>query len=210
MNSPTRFRAACRPLTLLAVGLLIAGCGIFSPDETKDPPVDTGGGEFVPATTPDLVMQNFQNAWEQLNFAEYSKLLATEYTFYFDPADELDAYVGGPSWSLQDELASVQAMFSNQSGVDPVTEEVIPPIVSIEFTSFLPLDPDWQDPGSEELYAGTVRQRYRVSMRVTYQGEALTTLVSGVNYFYVAPIEVDGEMLWQIKIWEDRGNEGGT
>ena len=209
MYSPMRLRAALLPVALLAVGLLIAGCGIFSPDETKDPPVDPGGGDFVPATTPDLAMEMFEKAWEAMNFAEYSKLVATEFQFFFDPNDNLEEFIGGPSWQVGQELASVEAMFSNQGGRDPVTDEPIPPILNIQFELFQPLDPGWQPPGDGDLYLDTIRQRFQVSIRVTYQGEELTTRVRGENWFYVTPVEEDGQTLWKIKVWEDKG-QGAT
>ena len=167
----------CLALALLLSPLLLCvGCGDDSSSPTT--PVDTD--DFVASTTPDLAMQNFEVAWENLNFVEYSKLLATEFQFFFDPADNLEDLIGGPSWQLADELASTQAMFSNQAGVDPVTQEVIPPIQRIEFQVFVPMDDEWQhfpDDESQGIYRNTFRQRYQVDMRVTYQGEELTTIV---------------------------------
>jgi hypothetical protein len=45
-------------------------------------------------------------------------------------------------------------------------------------------------------------------MLVTRQGADLTVRVTGVKYSCVTPIEAEGQTLWQVKVGQDRGNEG--
>lgn len=206
MHSPTWLRRVTLPCTVLVVGLLIAGCGIFSPDETKDDK-GGGGGTFVDPTTPELMMENFKNAWDTMNKDEYIDLLHTEFQFFFDPGDNLEQYIGTPVWNLDQERQSVTSMFTNQPGVDPVTQEAIPPIASISVESFVPLDTGWQIPPGgddpENLYYNTVRQRFMVSINVSYQGDGSSTRVSGENRFYAVNIGTPEAPNWQLKIWED-------
>ncbi len=198
----------------ILIFVLVFGLAACSDDEGS--PSDPGeGGDFPEATTPDLAMQAFVNSWEVMNIAEYSKLLNNEFQFFLDPADNLGPVVGGESWGLEAELGLVTALFSNQPGQDPITEEPLDPISAISFQVFDPLDGEWQLPPEEPRYEGTVRQRYQVSMLVTYQGGANYTRVSGLNYFYLTNVGDASNPLWQIKIWEDRastgpGNKSGT
>ena len=210
MFTSTPHRRVVVPLILATLLLLVSGCGIFSPDESKDTPPDPGGGEFVASTTPDLLMQNFRRAWEQMTIVEYEKLLADNFEFFFDPADNLDDFVGGPSWDRTKELTSATNMFSNQPGTDLTKDPPtpIPPILSIEFTTFSKIT-DWTNPPDGEIYRDTIRARYKVSIRVTYQGEANAGFVTGDNDFYAIKRNVDGQDLYFIKVWEDKGKNQG-
>ncbi len=165
-----------------------------------------GPGEFVPATTPDLAMSNFVAAWENLHLTEYSKLLHEQFQFFFDPADNLGPVLGGETWGRPSELAAIEAMFTAQPGFDPSIQEPIPPIESIRFDVFVALDPGWQIPPDEPRYAGTIRQRYQVSLTMTFQGSGELVRVAGVNYFYLTNAGDASNPLWQIKVWEDQAS----
>ncbi len=208
-STSSQTRHVMLSMVLVLALVFSSGCGIFSPDESKDTPPPPGGGDFQPATSPDLLMENFKKAWEQMSIVEYEKLLATDFLFFFDPNDNLDDFVGGPSWDRTKELATATNMFSNQPGFDPVKQVAIPPILKIEFTTFSKIN-DWADPGTDPLYAGTIRATYKVAITVTLQGSDQLTRVTGDNDFYVEPVQVDGKTLWVIKVWEDRGQDLGT
>jgi hypothetical protein len=210
MFAVTKIRRRLLPVALLAIGLLVVGCGIFSPDQSKTPPGGGGGNSFPPSTSPDILMQNFENAWQQMNIVEYEKLLDDEFQFFFSPSDSLQDFVG-ESWDRTKELASTGAMFSNQPGSDPKTGEPISPILSIEFTNFSPQLPGgWIDPGTDPLYAGTVLGRYKVGITVTFQAEGQISYVTGDNDFYVKGYpQQDGTTLYKIKVWEDRAQDLG-
>jgi len=211
MFAPTRFGRRLTPVLLLfLVAALGVGCGVFSPDESKPPDNGGGGGgTFVAPTTPDLLMQNFKNAWEQRSIVEYEKLLDDQFLFFFAPSDGLKDFVGD-SWGTTEELKSAGAMFRGDAGFDLITEETIPPILSIEFTTFAKII-DWSNPGSDPLYEGTLKARYKVGIRVTFQGVSQTTLVTGDNDFYVIKVpQTDGPDIYKIKVWEDQGQDVGA
>jgi hypothetical protein len=159
---------------------------------------------FDPSTTPDLLMQNLKNSWEQRSIVEYEKLLDDQFQFFFDPNDGLEQFVG-PSWGHTEEWASAKAMFQGTSGYDLIRQEDIPPVLSIEFLTFAKVI-DWSDPGTDPLYEGTVKARYKVGIKVQFQGVEQYTLVTGDNDFYVTKVQqTDGPDIYKIKVWEDRG-----
>ena len=171
--------------------------------------VTTKSGIFPPSTSPDLLMEHFKKSWEQKTITGYEKLLTGDFQFFFDPADNLDDFVGGPSWARTKELAAATNLFSSQPGFDPVKRGAIPPILSIEFTTFSKIT-NWEAPPDGILYAGTMRARFKVSIRVTYQGYAGSTQVSGDNDFYVINVNPEGPVpLYEIKVWEDKGQYNG-
>ncbi len=209
MFASTRFGRRLTPVLLLfLVAALGMGCGVFSPDESKVPPPDTGGPIGL-ATTPDSLMANFKNVWEQRSIVEYEKLLDDQFLFFFDPNDGLDNFIG-PSWGRQNELDSAGAMFRGDAGFDLITQEAIPPILSIEFTTFVKII-DWTDPGTDPLYEGTLKARYKVGIKVQFQGLSQYTLVTGDNDFYVIKVsQPDGPDIYKIKVWEDQGQDVGA
>ena len=213
MFAPSRFGRRLTPvLFLFLVAALIAGCGIFSPDQSKptdQPPVNV---DFPPATTPDILMANFKNAWEQRTIVEYEKVLDDQFQFFLAPKDyqDLQQFNFDPSWDRTAELKSVTAMFKGDGGFDLVNNVAIPPILSIEFTTFAKII-DWSDPGSDPLYAGTLKARYKVGISVSFQGVEQKTLVTGDNDFYVVKVpQADGPDIYKIKIWEDQGTDTGA
>jgi len=149
-------------------------------------------------------MSNFKNTWEKMWMSDYELLLDDQFLFFFDPNDGLEQFVR-PSWGRQDELDSVGAMFRGDAGFDLITQEAIPPILSIEFTTFAKIV-DWSDPGNDPFYAGTLMARYKVGIKVQFQGVEQYIPVTGDNDFYVTKVQqTDGPDIYKIKVWEDRG-----
>jgi hypothetical protein len=137
---------------------------------------------------------------------EYDKLLDDQFQFFFNPDDGLEQYFG-PAWDRQHELSAAAAIFSGDTGYDRIKQESIPPVLSIEFGYLLKIR-DWSDPGTDPLYAGTLRATYRVGMKVLLAGVEQTVLITGDNVFYVtAYSQADSITVYKIKIWED-GNYG--
>ncbi len=156
------------------------------------------------STSPDALMSNFKNTWEKMWISDYELLLDDQFLFFFDPNDGLEQFVG-PSWGRQDELDSVGAMFRGDAGFDLVNQVAIPPVQSIQFTTFAKIT-EWSDPGTDPLYAGTLLARFKVGMVVRFQGVEQYTLVTGDNDFYVIKVsQPDGPDIYKIKVWEDRG-----
>jgi hypothetical protein len=218
------------PLRRLALVLLasfavlaLAGCGIFSPDESDD---DQGGGtstEFkltglgdVPdGTARNNVIYNLERAYELLNFEEYDKLIHIDYVFRVDPA-EIDI-VGSAELSASQDLESTQAMFNGEQGLEPVLDavtglpngefRVVAPVQSIE----LDLTPDsassWTQMEDGE-FKDSWRRVYDVNMTVTYSDGDVQT-ITGKQVFYVTPgtlsDDTSGKEYWQLRAWEDQG-----
>ena len=219
------------PLRRLALVLLasfavlaLAGCGIFSPDESDD---DDGGGGTVDqfretgvgvvpdGTARDNVIFNLELAYELLEYLEYQKLIHDEYVFRVDPA-EIDI-VGSAELSAGEDLASTEAMFGGEPGVEPVLDpvtglptgetRVVAPVQSIE----LDLNPDsassWTQMEDGE-FVDAWRRVYDVDMTVTYSDGDVQT-ITGKQVFYVLPGTLSGDTsgkeYWQLRAWEDQG-----
>ena len=102
-------------------------------------------------------MKNLRDAWEQRLIVEYGKLLNDQFQFFFDPADGLEQYQGS-SWTRAQELSAAASMFKGDAGFDLVNQVAIPPVLSVEFTTFAKVV-DWSDPGTDPLYAQSALQR---------------------------------------------------
>ncbi len=94
-------------LACLALGLFVTGCGLF---QTRDPesPV-TSSGINPPATSPEMVVQNFIAAVQQKNLQDYQKLFSDSLTgnraFVFVPTAEAAVRYGSVfgRWSSSSE-----------------------------------------------------------------------------------------------------------
>lgn len=182
---------------------LLSGCGIFSPDETKEkPPVDTGPG-IVPQTTQDAVVNNFKVSYEKKLIEEYDKVLDENFVFYFAQTD-VDQLGVEPSWNRAAEMASATKMFTGQPGTTPGGQPQ-EPITGFQLT-LNPDTPAWDD-NVPAQYAGTQRRSYSVTMTVTFQGGG-TVAVRGIQDFYVAPVQVNGTTLYKLRYWVDFGIPG--
>jgi hypothetical protein len=149
-------------------------------------------------------MSNFKNTWEKMSISDYELLLGDQFQFFFDPNDGLEQFVG-PSWSREEELASVKSIFGGEAGYDLIYQAAIPPVLSIQFTTFAKII-DWENPPTDPLYQGTLWARYKVGISVSFQGVEQTILVTGDNDFYVVKVpQTDGPDIYKIKVWEDQG-----
>ena len=109
--------------------LALAGCSIFSPDESDEggdgPPVV----DFKrPVVNPDLpdegrgqVIANLALSYVEMQYEEYEKLINDSYVFRVDPADI--NIVGQAELSAGEDLASTFAMFSGEEGKEPVFDD---------------------------------------------------------------------------------------
>ncbi|MBI4530998.1 MAG: hypothetical protein HY709_05695 [Candidatus Latescibacteria bacterium] len=82
----------------------VFGCGIFSPDKKGDPPKP---GEKPPPTTPELLMDNLEQAMEKRIIEEYEDLL--DPNFWFAERSEIDTLDFG--WGKDIERRSVKKIF---------------------------------------------------------------------------------------------------
>ncbi|RKZ16120.1 hypothetical protein DRQ53_07150 [bacterium] len=216
------------PLRRLALILLasfavvaIAGCGIFSPDESDDS--DNGGGEavFPPpyvedgAAGRDQLIENLELTYVELDFPEYEELLHDTYIFRIDPT-EINA-VGQFEFSRAEDVESTQAMFSGELGRERVLDaqdewtgeyDIVPAVQAIRLTLNAASGSAWTLMVDGE-FAGSWRKTFDVDMTVTYSGDAAVDSIVGKQVFYVVPgtVEQGGVTLevWQMRAWEDQG-----
>lgn len=104
--------ASC--ILLTASCILLSGCGLF---ETRDPePPTSGSSTFVPPTSPDLVLENLQNAVAEQSTENFLRCLVdtlnSDQRYEFIPtAASAGRYASTfASWSLQSERAWFAAM----------------------------------------------------------------------------------------------------
>lgn len=173
-------------------------------------PVD----EFPLPTTPQIWVENFERAYEQLDIVEYEAVLHPDFTFWFSPADIFE--VGALSWSRSEELAASTNMFSGVPGsrttVDGGTE-IIPAVTSISFS--LTQVGEWTesfDDGSEYAEAD-VRGTFDVDMVVRYAESDMRSLVIGRQIFYLTrrgmQVDEGAQDLYHLFAWRDVGNMFG-
>lgn len=207
------FRAFLHTFPLLLIAVLGSGCGIFSPDESKD---GGGGGtpvEYPTAVTPDIMLGNFEKAWENLNILEYDKVLHESFVFWFAD-DDIASNNIGEFWDRASDMESAENMFSGRTGLrknEEGQDEVIPAILSFDMTLDVvePWRSDFTD--GEEFAAADFRGRYRVNMTVRYADASRVTTVSGLQDFYVKRVEaqIDGQVVdvYQLFAWKDQGKD---
>lgn len=85
--------------------LSVKGC-IFSPKKEDPQPI----AEFVPQTSPEAVVANLVASYRLQNIEEYSRLLAPEYIFKFQPVDA--AQLETEFWTRDQDTTGTDALFS--------------------------------------------------------------------------------------------------
>ena len=204
-------RATLYCFTLFLVTALGSGCGIFSPDESKD---DGGGGpsvDFPLATEPTILIANFEKAWENLNILEYENVLHPDFYFWFAPDDI--AEINTSSWGRAEEVQSVGNMFSGETGVEKGEngEDVTVPAI-VSFTMQLVQLEGWRDDFDDgaEFAGADFRSRFAVTMEVRYTDAGRITAVTGDQFFYAKRVStvIDGQSvdIYQLFAWKDTGS----
>ena len=104
-----------RSLTLIVLSILLAfGCSQDSAKPPDDPPAG-----YSEATTINQLLENFQRAYEEMNFEEYELLLDTEFVFVFDPRDVgPDKPWQNSTWVKVEDLISAANMFGGEPSID--------------------------------------------------------------------------------------------
>jgi hypothetical protein len=230
--STIRDGAPLRRLTLALLGVLaliaLGGCGIFAPDEA-----DEGGGKVdadfpIPlvdngAAGRDQVITNLENAYIELDYDEYERLIHDDYVFIIDPT-EIDI-VGVYEYSAAEDLASTKAMFERNVGIEKVVDdegkptgetEIVPPVDTVD----LRLPPEsassWEFE-TDGRFQGAWKRIHNVNMTIEYQGGERIDQIVGLQTFHVMASTqtrtVDGQEVelevWQLVGWEDQGINTG-
>lgn len=143
-------------MLLATLALLVGASGcIFSPD---DPPVEpTPGGGLDDPTTPDKLMINFKEIYEDMNSGEFEALLHADYRTVL-LQETFDAWEGSDNpltelfFDKTSEVSIHRRMFENFEGVDEAGI-VQPPIDSIS-VDVIDRDGSWEPVEESEEYFG--------------------------------------------------------
>lgn len=125
-------------LLMLALALALVGAGgcIFSPE--KDEPCDGCNGGETPLPfpdTPDKLMTNFRTVYEQMDFADFAKMLHPQYVTILKESTYIEYPDVGTTLDLEEELRIHERMFSKQDVTDP-DGALVPGVQSIDFQTW--------------------------------------------------------------------------
>ena len=199
-----------RLLALLPVLLLAAACGDDGVDTSPAPEDPTGLADL------DRLAPAIEDAYEQLNYAEYDELIHEDYVFKMDVADV--GVFGRQELSAAEDHDSTRSMFAGEYGqvaeVDPITGKptgiVFPvlPVQSIEMNLEPVNSGSWVEI-TEGEFAGTRARLFDLDMTVTFAGGTLANQIRGKQTVYVQQGtlrgDTSGTLYWQIRGWQDQG-----
>lgn len=119
-----RIRGREAALVGIAASLLAAsGCDFFKP---RDAIEGSGGGVWVPPTSPEIVIANLEAAFEAGIFADYRRAFTDEFRFEPDAVDVLQMAIERPgepvydAWTADVETQVAEAIETGTTSVDLV------------------------------------------------------------------------------------------
>ena len=124
-------------IALLSLGaiLLIGGSWGCKTEDAK------GSVVYLPQTSEDNVMNNFQVAYRKREIEQYAKLLAPEFQFYLDPATR--GTLGVDFWSRTEDSLRTEGLF-NSTEVTKIAINLTWPPKSAKPANFLPPRDTWK------------------------------------------------------------------
>jgi hypothetical protein len=181
MRNHTRLLSGLAALAALVV--LAGGC-IFSPDPEPNNP-------YVPPTYPFpathvLLMDNFQNAYDQMNIEEYRNVLHPDFKFKFAEGSDVE-----PSgyYTREQDLQTTTRMFNGEQGMSEIGE-VKPGVRDIDFRLLEQLSPEWEDvPDTDPDFPGSTRAVFDVEIVFNLSDDGNSTItVDSQQIFYAMPV----------------------
>ncbi len=172
----TRLLSVVGPLVL---ALALGGC-IFSPQDDNGPG-DTPEPQYKwPATREDL-MDNFEQAYSEMNITEYEKILHDDYKFIFTDTE---------IWERQQDITSTTNMFNGNQGYDEHGQVVLG-VQSISVNTFHQIG-TWQtqDP-THPYFPNTDLGLFDVQIVFYLEGGEHTITVTSEQNFYVIEEDVE-------------------
>jgi len=171
-------------LAALAALVVLAGGCIFSPDDDViNPPVPPS---YPFPATQDLLMTNFQTAYDQMNIEEYRNVLHTEFVFKFAEGSNVE-----PSgyYTREQDLQTTTRMFNGEQGMSEIGE-VKPGVRDIDFRLLQRISPFWEDvPDTDPDFPGSTRAVYDVEIVFNLSDEGNSTItVESQQIFYAMPV----------------------
>ena len=166
------------------------------------------GEDFPLATTPEIWVENFRQAWAELDLFAYETGLHEDFSFWFSPEDVFQT--GRLMWERELELQVATRMFTGQfdpGTCEPDTSGEVPTLASLSLV-LSPLDA-WTndfDDGSE-FGEADLRGSFQVDMLVRYAESDLITTVESVVVFYLRRVGVqvgsDAQDIFQLFAWRE-------
>jgi hypothetical protein len=128
-------------LVPLAVGLV--GCP-FSPGRDSGNGNGNGETQFPAPITVDILMDNLEKAYEEMNYDEYAKLLDPAFEFVFDPRDVGPETNDKDRWPKGDELDSTRNMFEKKPDREGRVAQSIRMVFDRGKQEVSPDNPEWK------------------------------------------------------------------
>ena len=183
------------PRLLLFVSLAIWSCG----DGGETIPTD----EYLPQTSEDNVLNNFQVAYRQRQADQYAKLLANDFQFYFDPVTRGQA--GLEYWTRTDDSLRTEQLFTSAE-VPRIVIDLKWPAKSAVSAGYVPPREGWK-----KLFVSDVF----LDVDFAPAGQEVTTfrIENQPQRFYFRrgrtyPPSGPGDTLTYIVEWRDQGLSG--
>jgi len=192
-----------RFLMLTAVIMLVAPAGcIFNPDNGTDPPPPVE--QLPPATTPQILMDNFKTVYEKMNYTGYLTVIDPSFRIYLNPATVTEFGLPLDYFDYDEESRIAKNMFSGDAITRP-NGDIVPGIVGIEFSNFYP-EAAWTMSPSDDKIPDALWAPYRVDI-VIHQGSR-DLRIQGLIYFYLQPFDVEGQTIYRMVGQVDNTNPG--
>lgn len=184
-------------LTLAALLIAPAGC-IFSPDDDgPTEPTDTG---VKPATTKDILMQNFEIVYEDMDIDGFTDMLHPQYKSILLPETQAEwGWSDDYYFDYTTELTIHRKMFGGVQGLDS-HGNTIHPIATIE-VNLLEQQQAWLDIPDDDIDFGGFDGEYapfRVTIEFFDANLSHKFLVQQQVYFYVIPVEEGGRSIFKM------------
>ena len=186
-------------------GLLFALLALVSVTGCKEE-IDKPPDEYLPQTTEDNVLNNLQVAYRQRDIREYSKLLANDFQFYFDPATRQQ--LGIEFWTRTTDSLQTQGLFESPE-VTKIVIDLKWPARSATGAGFLGDRAGWKKLFLTDVYLDVdfapVGQPEPTTFRVEDQRQRYY-FRQGKTY----PPSGAGDTLMYIVEWRDDGTAGAS
>jgi len=191
-----------RFLIALAFLAMLAGCGLFS-TRTPEPPDTANTFTWIPATTPDQLIQNLTGTLNLLDASDYIRVFVSstdststgQKTYSFAPAPGLDQNSQSifTSWNTQSEQTWVEKL----SSLLPAQSQLI-------VTLSAPNE-------SQSSNTATYSADYVISIPTTGSSSGIPSVVQGSFQMQLALVTTDqGTTEWRIVSWSDFPLQNGT